>query len=696
MSDVDEKTTYTASALSDKIKQFFNLFKKDGKYVYVDKIDSMMPTNSTSLTVNYSDFAEHSDLESRFRKEPDLILEVFVRAVKETLQVRYPDYAESIKDDISVRIINYPLKKSVREINSKTTGSFITIKAMLIRMSPVESLPKIAVYVCPDDHPTKMTAKKNFSIGVPIVCNNPTCKHRDFELLQEASTFVDYQILQLQELPGELPPGKLPKTLGVFVSGDLVDSARMGDTVEISGIVRAELSNEIKLGIKVQTYRHRLYANNIEQLSNEYDFGGKLTQKDIEKIITLQNLSEEEVTEIIIHSFAPHIYGHQLIKEALILTMIGSDAQILDDGTRVRGDINIFLVGDPGTAKSEMGKAVYRVAPRAFYASGRGSSGAGLTAATIKDNITGAYMLEPGVAVLADQGLAVIDEFDKMKPEDRSALHEVMEQQTVSISKGGITATLNARASIVAIANPVYGKYDPFKNLTENIPAIPIPLLTRFDMIFVVRDIPVKEKDEKIARHILSTHKNNTSHRESNSLDMELFAKYLRYAKQKNPKLSKDAEEKIIEYYLKMRNIEEDTSGFTITPRQLEGLIRLTVGRAKFLLKDIADENDAIRAIYILEEMFKSSGVDVNTGKVDLGVLHGMPKSEVSQMKLFQDIMQGLEEGTRNGAPQKEIIDEMVKSGKWDENSAKDFFQKMIRGNMVFECKPGRYSWIPQ
>ena len=655
-----------------------------------------MPTNSTSLTVNYSDFAEHSDLEPKFRKEPDLILEVFVRAIKETLQVRYPDYAESIQDDISVRITHYPLKKSVREINSKTTGSFITIKAMLIRMSPVESLPKIAVYVCPDEHPTKIIAKKNFSIAVPIVCSNPNCKHRDFELLQEASTFVDYQILQLQELPGELPPGKLPKTLGVFVSGDLVDSARMGDTVEISGIVRAELSNEIKLGIKVQTYRHRLYANNIEQLSNEYDFGGKLTTKDIEKITSLQNLSEEEATELVIHSFAPHIYGHELIKEALILTMIGSDAQILDDGTRVRGDINIFLVGDPGTAKSEMGKAVYRVAPRAFYASGRGSSGAGLTAATIKDNITGAYMLEPGVAVLADQRLAVIDEFDKMKPEDRSALHEVMEQQTVSISKGGITATLNARASIVAIANPIYGKYDPFKNLTENIPAIPIPLLTRFDMIFVVRDIPSKEKDEKIARHILSTHKNNTSHKESNSWDMELFAKYLRYAKQKKPKLSKDAEEKIIQYYLKMRNTDEDTSGFTITPRQLEGLIRLTVGRAKFLLKDAADENDVCRAIYILEEMFKSSGVDVNTGKVDLGVLHGMPKSEVSQMKLFQDIMQGLGEGTNKGIPQKEITDEMVKSGKWDEDSAKDFFQKMIRGNMVFECRPGCYSWISQ
>jgi len=689
---LSKETTYTNSALSDKIKEFLKSFKKDGKYIYVDKIDSMMPTNSTSLTVNYSDFAEHSDLELKFRKEPDLILEVFVRAIKETLQVRYPKYAESIKDDISVRITHYPLKKSVREINSKTTGSFITIKAMLIRMSAVESIPTVAVYVCPDGHPITCTAKRNFSITIPIVCNNPNCKHRDFELLQEASTFVDYQILQLQELPGELPAGKLPKTLGVFVSGNLVDSARMGDVVEITGIVRPELSKEIKLGIPVQTYRHRLYANNIEQLSNENDFGGKITDDDIKKITSMiKNITEENATKLAISSFAPHIHGHHLIKEALILTMIGSDSQTLSDGTKIRGDINIFLVGDPGTAKSEMGKAAYRVAPRAFYTSGRGSTGAGLTAATIQDKTTGAYMLEPGVTVLADQGLAIIDEFDKMKPEDRSALHEVMEQQSVSISKGGITATLNARASIIAIANPTYGRYDPFRNLTENIPSIPIPLLTRFDMIFVIRDIPDKEKDRKIARHIISAHNNNSLHLEKNTMNMETFAKYLRIAKRKHPKLSVQAEEKIINYYIKMRNAD-DESGYAITPRQLEGLIRLTISRAKLLLKDIADEYDADRAIYVLDEMFKSSGVDVNTGKVDIGVLEGKPKSEKDRTQLFQDIMKQVAETYGLGATEREIVGKMTDTGKWDEVSSKVFIKRALKESMIYESSPGHYN----
>lgn len=696
MSEDTTTTTYTDSALVDRIKDFLKSYKADGKYIYIDTIDTMMAENITSIKVNYVDFTTHTNLEKQFREKPDRIIQAFARAIKETLQIRYPGYAKQVKDEISVRITDYPLKNTVREINSKTTGQFISIKAILIRMSVVESIPKVAVYVCPDDHPTILLAKRNYNVGVPIVCSNPACKHREFELHQESSTFVDYQILQLQELPSELPPGKLPKTLGVFVAGNLVDTARMGDTVEISGIVRAELSNKIKLGKEVQTYRHRLYANNIETIYTENDFGSGPSEKDIKQITSISEMDEDTVTTKIINSFAPHIKGHELYKEAIILTMIGADAQKLQDGTRIRGDINTFLVGDPGTAKSEMGKAAYRVAPRAFYASGRGSSGAGLTAATIKDNITGVYMLEPGVTVLADKGLAVIDEFDKMKPEDRSALHEVMEQQTVSISKGGITATLNARAAILAIANPSLGKYDPYKNLTENIPSIPIPLLTRFDMIFVVRDIPSREKDEQIARHILSTHKNSVANTESNSWDMEFFAKYLIFAKQKHPKLSTDAEEKIVDYYLKMRNSDDGTTGFVITPRQFEGLIRLTVARAKFLLKESADENDAARAIHIMEEMFKNSGVDVNTGKVDLGVLQGTPKSEIGKASLFQDIMQGLETGTQHGIVIKEILDEMVKSGKWDEDSAKEFFTKMIRNSMVFEASPNHYSWVSQ
>jgi len=685
-------TTYTDSALSDMIKQFLQSFKKDGRYLYVEKIDGMMPNGTASITVSYTDFATHSNLEKRFREEPDLILEVFARAIKEILQQRYPSYAESIKDDIAVKITHYPIKNTVRQINSKNTGQFITIKAMLIRMSAVESIPKIAVYQCANNHTHTITAKKDYTIRIPIICNNPKCKSRDFEIIPQRSKFADYQILQLQELPGELPAGKLPKTLGVFVSGDLVDSARMGDTVEISGIVRPEISKEIKLGVPVQTYRHRLYANNIVQLANEHDFGGKITDEEITQITSMiHDISEEKASTLIINSFAPHIYGHTLIKEALILTMIGSDSQTLQDGTKIRGDINIFLVGDPGTAKSEMGKAAYMVAPRAFYTSGRGTSGVGLTAATIKDNITGIYMLEPGITVLADQGTAIIDEFDKMRPEDRSALHEVMEQQCVSISKGGITATLNARTSIIAIANPTYGRYDSFRNLTDNIPSIPIPLLTRFDMIFVIRDIPEKQKDQKIARHIISAHNNNLTH-QKNFMDMETFAKYLRIAKNIHPKLSTAAEEKIINYYIKMRNTD-DESGYTITPRQLEGLIRLSMSRAKFLLKNTADEDDADRAIHIIHEMFKSSGVDVNTGKVDIGVLEGRPQSEKGKIQLFQDIMKVLEDQL-GPVPGKTLVEELVKSGKFTDVEANTYIKRFLQEANIWESSPGCFRKV--
>jgi len=276
-----------------------------------------------------------------------------------------------------------------------------------------------------------------------------------------------------------------------------------------------------------------------------------------------------------------------------------------------------------------------------------------------------------------------------------------MEQQTVSIARGGINATLNARASIIAIANPVYGQYDPFKNLTDNIPSIPIPLLTRFDMIFVVRDIPNAEKDRKIARHIISTHNKDSSHLPKNSLDMETFSKYLRHAKQKHPKLSKEAEEKIINYYIKMRSSggssttdnPTESSGYTITPRQLEGLIRLTNARAKFLLKDIADENDAIRAIYILEEMFKTSGVDVNTGKVDLNVLQGKPKSEKPQIQLFQEVMRVLEEEMYS-VPGKVLVDELEKTGKFTRDEANSYIKRFLREAIIWENTPNHYKKV--
>ncbi|MEK6944416.1 MAG: minichromosome maintenance protein MCM, partial [Thermoproteota archaeon] len=408
-----------------------------------------------------------------------------------------------------------------------------------------------------------------------------------------------------------------------------------------------------------------------------------------EKII--KSLSTNpDIYDRLVDSFAPHIHGHSIIKEAILLLVVGSTQRLLQDGTKIRGDINIFLVGDPGTAKSEMLKFCARIAPRGLYTSGRGSTAAGLTAAVVRDK-TGIMMLEAGAVVLGDQGLVCIDEFDKMKPEDRSALHEVMEQQSASIAKGGIVATLNARTSILAAANPMYGKYDPFKNITENV-NLPIPLLTRFDLIFVVRDIPSKERDTKIAKHIINLH--SPSGIETRSLiDVDILTKYLAYAKRIEPVLTKDAEERILEYYMKMRNVESEEM-ITVTPRQLEGLIRLATARARLLMKDQVEAEDAERAIFLIESMLRDAGVDVNTGKVDLGVLQGRPRSEVSKMQLFMDVLKSLEGENKMAVEERLFIKELVKSGKFTEDEARSYLKRMLREASIYESKPGHYNRV--
>ena len=360
------------------------------------------------------------------------------------------------------------------------------------------------------------------------------------------------------------------------------------------------------------------------------------------------------------------------------------------DGSKIRGDINVFLVGDPGTAKSEMLKFCSRIAPRGLYTSGRGSTAAGLTAAVVRDK-TGIMMLEAGAVVLGDQGLVSIDEFDKMKAEDRSALHEVMEQQSASIAKGGIVATLNARTSILAAANPMYGKYDPFKNITENV-NLPIPLLTRFDLIFVVRDIPARERDEVIARHIIELHTPKGTDRRS-VIDVDLLTKYLSYAKRSAPSLTKEAEEKILDYYLQMRNVESEEM-ITVTPRQLEGIIRLSTARARLLMKDIVEEEDAERAIFLIQSMLQDAGVDVNTGKVDLGVLQGKPRSEVSKMHLFVDVLKSLEGDNKIPVEERTFVKELEKTEKFTEEEAREYIRRMQRDGTIYESRPGHYNRV--
>jgi replicative DNA helicase Mcm len=524
----------------------------------------------------------------------------------------------------------------------------------------------------------------------PLRCGK--CSEKELEMDPETSIFIDFQMVRLQELPEDLPAGHLPHYLEVTIIGDLVDQCRPGDRILLTGIVRIE-QEQLSQQIKTSLFRLRMEGNNIEYL------GGRTADKDSRTIERLEISNEDEkhivalarkndAYDILISSYAPHVYGHEVIKEVILLLIVGSVTKRLEDGSTRRGDINVLLVGDPGTAKSEMLKFAAKIAPRGLYTSGRGSTAAGLTAAVIRDK-SGIMMLEAGAVVLGDQGLVCIDEFDKIKPEDRSALHEVMEQQTCSVAKGGIVATLNARTSILAAANPLYGKYDPFKNITENV-NLPIPLLTRFDIIYVIRDIPEKEKDHRIASHILELHRESERTRQY-LIDIDLFSKYLAYSKTMEPKLTVEAIDKIRDYYMKMRNVESEGM-ITVTPRQLEGLVRLATARSKLLLKDYVDSEDAERAIYLIQTMLETAGVDVNTGRVDLGVLHGKPQSEISKLKLFMEVFNGLSGQDKNDVEEKNFINELIQTGRFSEDDAKNFLNKAMQNGQIYERRSGFYA----
>jgi replicative DNA helicase Mcm len=688
--------TQTESALSGYVKEFLLEFKDEkGNFRYVDDIDNMMPSKSKFINVDYNDLVLHPDIESVFNENPDSILEAFSRAIKEILQERFPKYAKKIEHEIRARIANYPVQRSLRQINAEVIGKITSVSGMVLRASEVKPLAKELVFVCPEGHRTDVILGHGLSLTSPVQCSNPKCNHRELGVEPESSRFIDVQFVRLQELPEDLPPGQLPHYLDVTVKQDLVDNARPGDRVVLTGVVRIE--QEKMSGISKASsplYRLRLDGNNVEFLGSKKDKSSRKIQREEisqedEKMI--KSLSKSpDLYQQLIDSYAPHITGHEVIKESILLLMAGSTQRELQDGSKIRGDINIFLVGDPGTAKSEMLKFCVRVAPRGLYTSGRGSTAAGLTAAVVRDT-NGIFMLEAGATVLGDQGLVCIDEFDKMKAEDRSALHEVMEQQTASISKGGIVATLNARTSILAAANPMYGKYDPFKNITENV-NLPVPLLTRFDLIHVIRDKPSKERDTKIAQHIINLHTPKGIDQKS-LIDSETLTKYLSYVKRIDPKLTKEAEQKILDYYMKMRTVEAEDM-ITVTPRQLEGLIRMATARARLLLKTQVEEDDADRAIYLLQDMFENAGIDVNTGKVDLGVLQGRPRSEVSKMQLFMDVMKSLEGEHKSPVEEKQLVEELVKTGKYNDEEAKNFIRKMARDSSIYESKPGYYNIV--
>jgi replicative DNA helicase Mcm len=682
----------TTAALANDLEKFLKAFKdRDGNYKYFDRINNMMALGAPSLVIDYIDFDTFNpSLAQRITRQPDEMLAAFNEAVLSILREIHPDYEQEIREKIRVRLGNYTVQKGLREINADLIDKLVSVSGMVVRSSEVKPLAKKVAYRCTSCAELFDSQLKGLILKKPLKC--PKCGEREFDMDAENSIFIDFQMVRLQELPEDLPAGQLPHYVEVTVMGDLVDQCRPGDRIILTGIIRIE-QEPMAPQAKTSLFRLRMEGNNIEYL------GGRAGSKDTRTVERIAISADDErqirtiaakpdAYEKLIASFAPHIYGHEVIKEAILLLIVGSVTKKLDDGSTRRGDVNVLLVGDPGTAKSEMLKFAAKIAPRGLYTSGRGSTAAGLTAAVIRDK-SGIMMLEAGAVVLGDQGLVCIDEFDKIKPEDRSALHEVMEQQTCSVAKGGIVATLNARTSILSAANPMYGKYDPYKNITENV-NLPVPLLTRFDLIFIVRDTPEKERDSLIASHILEIHR-DAEHAAKPAIEIDLFSKYLSYSKQGEPALTPEAIDIVRNYYMDMRKVESEGM-ITVTPRQLEGLVRLATARARLLLKDRVDADDATRAIYLVDQMMRTAGVDVNTGKTDLGVLYGKPQSVVSKEKTFMEVFRGLTGTENNDVEEKALVDELIKTGKFSDEEAKKYIQKFNREGQIFERKPGFWA----
>ena len=682
----------TAAALANDLEKFLKAFKdRDSNYKYFDRINNMMASGAQSLIVDYIDLDSYNPLLAKeITHKPDEYLEAFNEAVLSVLREIHPDYEQEIREKIRVRIGNYTVQKGLREINADLINKLVSISGMVVRSSEVKPLAKKVAYKCMNCNTVTEAQLKGLVMRKPVKC--AACSEKELEMDPENSLFIDFQMVRLQELPEDLPAGQLPHYIEVTVMSDLVDQCRPGDRIILTGIIRIE-QEQLAPQAKTSLFRLRMEGNNIEYL------GGRAGSKDTRYVERIMISTEDErqirtiaskpdAYEKLIASFAPHIYGHEPIKEAILLLIVGSVTKRLEDGSTRRGDINLLLVGDPGTAKSEMLKFTAKIAPRGLYTSGRGSTAAGLTAAVIRDK-SGIMMLEAGAVVLGDQGIVCIDEFDKIKPEDRSALHEVMEQQTCSVAKGGIVATLNARTSILSAANPIYGKYDPYKNITENV-NLPVPLLTRFDLIFIVRDSPDKEKDNLVASHILEIHRDSEQAARP-AIDIDLFSKYLSYAKQIEPALTPEAIDIVRSYYMDMRRIESEGM-ITVTPRQLEGLIRLASARARLLLKDMIDAEDAQRAIYLVDQMMRTAGVDVNTGKTDLGVLYGKPQSVVSKEKTFMELFRGLTGAENNDVEDKVLVDELMKTGKFSDEEARKYIQKFNREGQIFERRPGFWA----
>jgi replicative DNA helicase Mcm len=559
------------------------------------------------------------------------------------------------------------------------------VEGIVVRSSPVRPMVMQAAFKCKRCGTVNPVNQTGTYLKAPFACSSPDCGSKGpFEFVQDESTFIDSQDLRVQERPEDLPPGQLPRTLSIkLVGSEIVDVARPGDHISSVGEVRAFAPSLPGVG-KLRTFVLHLDANSIEVLGKEPETALPSPEEE-EKILELAK--DPGVHRKIISSIAPSIYGYDHVKEAIMYLLFGGVSKTLPDIT-IRGELNVLLVGDPGTAKSQLLQYVARIAPRGLYTSGRGTTAAGLTAAVIREK-GGGMSLEAGALVLADKGIACIDEMDKMRPEDRVAIHEAMEQHTVSVAKGGIVATLNARTAILAAANPTLGRYEPHRTVAENIASLPVTILSRFDIIFVLRDTPNKEADDRMSEHILELHRKGSSPVEP-PIPVELLRKYISYSKGVKPVLTQEAMKRLKDFYLAMRSASEtEGSPVAITARQLESLVRASEARARVALRKEVLAEDAEAAIAMMKKSLEEVGIDLSSYKFDIDlIMTGKSKSMRDRLQIILSTLMEMERET--GMVEKTVLlNELEAKNKIQRGEAERLIGQLLREGTIYEPREG-------
>ena len=623
------------------------------------------------------------------------------------------DVASENSLKLHFRVVNLPdtSRILIRRIRANHLGKLMAVDGLVKKRTEVRPKLLVGAFQCQKCGAIIRVEQDEDILKEPSECfeDQGGCgRVSSFKLLTSLSEFIDSQKIEIQENPEGLRGGAQPERISVYLEDDLVGEIAPGDRVIVNGILH---SMQRRRG----TYRLTAFDKTMDAISvesQELAFEEvEVTSEDEKEILRVSK--DPDLYKKMKESIAPTIYGMDVEKEALVLQLFGGLAKEMPDGTRIRGDIHTLLVGDPGTAKSQILTYMSKLAPRSVYASGKASSAAGLTAAAVRDEFgEGQWTLEAGALVLADMGIACIDEIDKMDENDRSALHQAMEQQEISVAKAGINATLKSRCALLAAANPKLGRFDEFLPLHEQI-NMPPALLSRFDLIFSILDKPDRERDTDLATHILLTHKagevsENLDRSKKSKYKMkdkeelmkivqptftpEFLRKYVAYAKRNIfPVMTDEALRIIREYYVNFRSSSEEA--ITFTPRQLEAFVRLAEASARIRLSEEVTADDANRAIHIIDQYLKRVGLDRETGRIDIDIIAtGISRSQHDRMRLIMDIIQRLCNESKDGnAARGDIIQEAEIEGL-ESGKVEEALDRLKRNGQIYEPVHGKYK----